>query len=121
MNIFLIVIAIIITWIIFVRVYNHFYNKTNSINIIGFRIEDHQPCIRIKYHTYIDNVIIKFHVYEKDRLDDAGLQQAEKGTIIMNCPTDIRPPCRLIASLITLDEELLAQDTKIYFWGWENK
>jgi hypothetical protein len=121
MNIFLIVITIIVTWMIFVRIYNHYYNKTNSIKIIGFRIENNQPCILIKYHTWVDNAIIKFHVYEKDKLDDAGLQQADKGTIILHFPTNVRPPCRFVVSLITIDEMLLAQDTKIYYWGWENK
>ena len=64
--------------------YNHYYNKTNSIKIIGFKIEDNQPCILIKNYTQFDNVIIKFHAYENDKLDGICLQQAGKCSIIMH-------------------------------------
>ena len=117
MIIFLIVITIIIAWIIFIRLYNHYYDKTNFIKIIGFRIIDNQPCILIKYNTNVDNVIIEF---KADEQNNSGTLQAKKGNIKMYFPTTVRPPCRLYSALVTVDGILLAKDNRIFFWGWKN-
>jgi len=118
MKILLITIAIILIWIIFVRIINY-YKKINSIKIIGFRIKDNYPCIFIKYHTNIDNVIIIFKVNEQINSNDSSTKQAEKGKIKLYIPTTVRPSCRLYFALITLDGDILAQDNKIFGWGWK--
>jgi hypothetical protein len=104
---------------VFVRFYNHYYKKINYIKIKGFRIINNQLCILIKYNTNADNILIIFQANEQIDTNNGSIQKAKKGKIKIYVPTNIVPSCTLYFALVTMDDEILAQDKKIYGWGWE--
>ena len=112
MNIFLIILTVIIGIVIYLIIYNIYLRKTNSIKIKGFHMEGSVPIIVLQYHTWVDNVMIKFH--DENFTSFTDLQNAVKGKYILDCPSNIKLPCVLTFALMTEDGKILAKDSKSF-------